>query len=205
MKQCALIAIALILSAGTGRADEPPKATADTVFHNGVVYTVDAANSRAQSVAIKNGKIFHVGSDADGKALIGDNTEVVDLAGKMVLPGLIDSHIHAVRGGLGQLFFCQFPVTSTTDQILDAVKGCIAKAKKGDWIEGKTWDSALASKLTAAMLDKVSPDNPVYLHDDTNHLSWVNSAALKAAAITKDTADPQGGIWVVTRAVRPRA
>ncbi len=144
-------------------------------------------------MAIKDGKFIKIGTDEEIMAVIGKNTEVGDLKGKMVMPGIIDSHIHAVRGGLGQLFFCQFPVESSVDQIQAAIKKCVAKKKKGDWVEGKTWDSALSKKVTADMLDKVAPDNPVYLHDDTNHLGWLNSAALKAAKITKDTPDPAGG------------
>lgn len=86
--------------------------------------------------------------------MIGKNTKVVDLKGRMVMPGIIDSHIHAVRGGLGQLYFCQFPVESSVAQIQAAVKQCVAKKKKGEWLEGKTWDSGLSKNVTAAMLDK---------------------------------------------------
>lgn len=111
----------------------------------------------------------------------------------MLIPGLVDSHIHAVRGALGQLFFCQFPVESSVNQIKTKITECLKDKKKGEWLEGKTWNSTMASTLKASMLDDISPDNPVYLHDDTNHLSWLNSAALKAAHITKDTKDPSGG------------
>jgi len=166
---------------------------ADTVFRNGDIHTIDTLGSRVQAVAIKDGKFIKVGSNDDMKAVTGKGTEVINLHGKMVMPGIIDTHIHAVRGGLGQLFFCQFPVESGVAQIQAAVKKCASKTKKGEWIEGKTWDSALSEKVTAADLDKVAPDNPVYLHDDTNHLGWLNTAALKAVGITKDTADPMGG------------
>jgi predicted amidohydrolase YtcJ len=166
---------------------------ADVVFRNGFIYTVDNFHSRSKAVAIKDGKFIKIGGDGDMKPVTGKGTEVINLKGKMVMPGIIDSHIHAVRGGLGQLFFCQFPVESNVEEIQAAIKKCVAKKKKGEWVEGKTWDSALSKKVTAAMLDKVAPDNPVYLHDDTNHLGWLNSAALKAAKITKATPDPAGG------------
>ena len=166
---------------------------ADTVFRNGDIHTIDTLGSRVQAVAIKDGKFIKVGSNDDMKAVTGKGTEVINLHGKMVMPGIIDTHIHAVRGGLGQLYFCQFPVESSVAQIQAAVKKCAARKKKGEWIEGKTWDSALSKKVTAADLDKVAPDNPVYLHDDTNHLGWLNTAALNAAKITKDTPDPMGG------------
>jgi predicted amidohydrolase YtcJ len=112
----------------------------------------------------------------------------------MVMPGLVDAHIHALRGALTALGLA-FPVTSSVDDIKAALKKFIAdkKLKKGDWVEGAKWQHDY-HKLNAKMLDEVSPDNPVFLHDWTNHLAWVNSAALKAAKITKATPDPQGGV-----------
>ena len=105
----------------------------------------------------------------------------------MVMPGLVDTHIHALRGALTALGLA-FPVTASVDDIKAAVKKFIAdkKLKKGDWIEGAKW-SIDYKKLTAKMLDEVAPDNPVFLHDWTNHLAWVNTAALKAAKIDKDS------------------
>jgi predicted amidohydrolase YtcJ len=187
------IAVFVIISSVPVRAQSEEDQIADTVYRNGNIHTVDAFHSTAQAVAIKDGKFIAVGSEADIKKLTGKDTEVINLRGKMVLPGLVDTHLHAVRGALGQLFFCQFPTTDSIDQYIAKVKECVDKADKGAWVEGKTWDSAYQGQLTAAMLDKISPDNPVYLHDDTNHLSWVNTAALKAANITKDTLEPAGG------------
>jgi hypothetical protein len=166
---------------------------ADVVFRNGVIYTADVLGSRAEALAIRGGKFQIVGSNKDIEAVTGPETKVMDLKGRMVMPGIIDSHIHAVRGGLGHLFFCRFPVTATVEDIQKKVKDCASKADKGTWIEGTTWDSSLAEKVTAKMLDDAAPDHPVYLHDDTNHLGWLNSAALKAAKIDKDTPDPSGG------------
>jgi hypothetical protein len=128
------------------------------------------------------------------KAVTGKDTRVVDLKGKMVLPGLVDTHIHLVRGALTALGVV-FDPTASVDDIKAAVKKYMAdkKLKKGDWIEGAKW-AVDPKKINAKMLDEVAPDNPVFLHDWTNHLAWVNSAALKAAKITKDTADPAGGV-----------
>ena len=167
---------------------------ADTVYRNGFVYTVDGMRTRAQAFAVRDGKFAAVGSNDDMKALTGPDTKVVDLKGQMVMPGLVDTHIHAVRGALTALGLA-FPVTSSVDDIKTAVKKFITdkKLKKGDWIEGAKW-SIDYHKLNAKMLDEVSPDNPVFLHDWTNHLAWVNSAALKAAKITKDTQDPEDGV-----------
>jgi len=169
-------------------------AEADAVYNNGFIYTADGPRSRAQAFAIRDGKFLAVGSNDEMKDLTGKETRVVDLKGKMVMPGLIDSHIHAVRGALTALGVV-FDSTASVDEIKAAVKKFIAdkKLKKGDWVEGAKW-GVDAKKINAKMLDEISPDNPVFLHDWTNHLAWVNSAALKAAKISKDTADPVGGV-----------
>ncbi len=189
----AAAALALFLAVfPTGAAERAAKA--DVVYRNGFVYTVDSVRSRAQAFAVRDGKFVAVGSNEDMKAVTGPNTKVVNLRGKMVMPGLADTHIHPVRGALTALGLA-FPATASVDEIKAAVKKFIAdrKLKKGDWLEGAKW-GVDSSKLNAKMLDDVSPDNPVLLHDWTNHLAWVNSAALKAAKITKDTPNPPGGV-----------
>ena len=167
---------------------------ADIVYKNGFIYTADAIRLQAQAFAVRDGKFLKIGSNDDMKALTGKDTRVVDLKGKMVMPSLVDTHIHAMRGALTALGLA-FPVTSSVDDIKKAIKKFIAdkKLKKGDWIEGAKWNLDY-KKLTTKMLDEVSPDNPVFLHDWTNHLAWVNSAALKAAKITKDTKNPEAGV-----------
>jgi hypothetical protein len=197
-----LVAFIVNLSAITGlttesKAASPAKAEkiiADTVYKDGFVYTVDPVLSHAEAFAVKDGKFVAVGSNNDMKAFIDKNTKTINLKGKMVMPGLVDTHIHALRGALTALGLA-FPVTSSVDEIKAVLKKYIAdkKLKKDDWVEGAKWQHDY-HKLTAKMLDEVSPDNPVFLHDWTNHLGWVNSAALKAAKITKDTPDPQGGV-----------
>jgi predicted amidohydrolase YtcJ len=188
------VCIGGLASIAASAADKAKDVKADVVYRNGFVYTVDGVRSRAEAFAVKDGKFIAVGSNDDMKAVTGENTKTVDLKGRMVMPGLVDTHIHALRGALTALGLA-FPVTSTVDEIKAAVKKFIAdkKLKKGEWVEGAKW-SIDYHKLNAKMLDEVSPDNPVFLHDWTNHLAWVNSAALKAAKITKDTPDPPGGV-----------
>ena len=167
---------------------------ADAVYQNGFVYTVDAVASRAQAFAVRDGKFLAVGSNADMKAHTGPDTKVVDLKGKMVMPGIVDGHIHPVRGALTKMGV-KFEQEATVDEIKAKVKQYIAdkKLKKGEWVEGGKWGQDYKT-LNAKMLDDIAPDNPVFLHDWSNHLGWVNSAALKAAGITKDTPDPKGGV-----------
>jgi hypothetical protein len=175
-------------------AENTKDVKADAVYRNGFVYTADGPRSRVQAFAVKDGKFLAVGSNDDMKPFTGKDTKVIDLKGRMVMPGLIDTHIHALRGALTSLGVV-FPPTASVDEIKAAVKKYIAdkKLKKGDWVEGAKW-AVDYKKLTAKMLDEVSPDHPIFLHDWTNHLAWVNTAALKAAKITKDTPNPQGGV-----------
>jgi predicted amidohydrolase YtcJ len=188
------ICIGGFVSVAASAEDKAKDVKADVVYRNGFVYTVDSVRSRAQAFGVKDGKFIAVGSNEGMKAFIGENTKTVDLKGKMVMPGLVDTHIHALRGALTALGLA-FPVTSTVEEIKAAVKKFIAdkKLKKGEWVEGAKW-AIDYKKLNAKMLDEVSADNPVFLHDWTNHLAWVNSAALKAAKITKDTPDPPAGV-----------
>jgi hypothetical protein len=189
------IAGAMVLLAAVQQAVGAQQAgEADVVYKNGFVYTADGPRSRAQAFAIRDGKFLTVGLNDDMKAVTGPDTKVIDLKGQMVMPGLIDSHIHAVRGALTSLGVA-FDATASIDDIKAAVKKFIAdkKLKKGDWVEGAKW-GVDAKKINAKMLDEVAPDNPVMLHDWTNHLIWVNSAALTAAKISKDTPDPVGGV-----------
>jgi len=188
------VCISGLASVATSAVTKAKDVKADVVYRNGFIYTVDGVRSRAEAFAVKDGKFIAVGTNEDMKAVVGPDTKTVDLKGKMVMPGLIDTHIHALRGALTALGLA-FPVTASVDEIKAAVKKFIAdkKLKKGEWVEGAKW-SIDYKKLNAKMLDEVAPDNPVFLHDWTNHLGWVNSAALKAAKITKDTPDPPAGV-----------
>jgi predicted amidohydrolase YtcJ len=178
---CALVLLPFAADAAEQSTDSGLVGEADAVYRNGFVYTADGPRSRAQAFAVRDGKFAAVGSNDEMKALTGPDTKVVDLKGMMVMPGLIDTHIHALRGALTSLGVV-FDPTASIDDIKAAVKKYIAdkKLKKGDWVEGAKW-AIDYKKLTAKMLDEVAPDNPVFLHDWTNHLGWVNSAALKAA------------------------
>ena len=140
--------------------------------------TADGPRSRAQAFAIRDGKFLKIGTNEGMKTVTGKDTRVVDLKGKMVMPGLIDTHIHAVRGALTALGVV-FDSTASIDEIKAAVKKYIAdkKLKLGAWVEGAKW-GVDARKINAKMLDEIAPDHPVFLHDWTNHLAWVNSAAL---------------------------
>jgi predicted amidohydrolase YtcJ len=177
---------------------QPPaaQASADLVLRNGRIITVDAADSITEAVAIAGGKIVAVGSNADVQARIGSATQVLDLRGRTATPGLIDTHVHFSE--TDSLFSVELSDVSVTNlgDVLQRVAAQVAKSKPGEWVRGRGWDEGkLAERryITAADLDKVSADNPVWLMHTTGHYGVANSYALKLAEIKKDTPDPPAG------------
>lgn len=185
--------ICLLLNTGcnaNGQADGP----ADLVFKNGAVYTVDAARSWAEAVAIKNQKIVYVGTNAGLQRFVSNTTKVVDLQGKMLLPGFHDSHVHLVSGGM-LLTQCNLSDISTPAGILDAVRNYRLKHPNKKWITGSGWELPLFKDANPSkeLLDQIVPDVPVYLEAADGHSAWVNSKALAIAGIERTTPDPPKG------------
>jgi predicted amidohydrolase YtcJ len=179
------------LLAGSVLAATPPT-EADLILSHGEIST---PGGWAQAMAVRGGVILAVGDEAAVAQFKGAKTQVVDLNGAAVLPGLHDMHVHPTGAGLWQAR-CMFPQGSSAQVVVDAVKACVAKRGKGAWITGGSWDAASFGKSPPhrALLDKVSPDNPVYLNDISGHSALVNSKALALAGITKATPNPPGGI-----------
>ena len=175
---------------GAASADYP-----DTIFINGNFITADESFRIANAVAVRGGRFLAVGDEADIAALAGPSTTVVDLQGRTVLPGLIDTHVHVERAGLLK-YTVQLNDVSTVEQALSRISSYAAKLPKGQWLRGGQWHplAQLAEKrlLTREELDRVAPDNPVCL--PIGHFTMANSAALALAGISKDTPDPDGGI-----------
>jgi hypothetical protein len=168
---------------------------ADLVLKNGTVITMDEAMPEASVVAVKDDRIVWVGNQSEVEKWIGKNTQVLDLHGGFVYPGLIESHAHIV--GLGQTRSI-LDLVGTTDKsvIVKKVQDRVKNAEKGKWILGRGWDQndwPVKEFPTAADLDAVSPANPVLLSRIDGHAMWVNSTAMKLAAITASTKDPDGG------------
>jgi predicted amidohydrolase YtcJ len=169
--------------------------TADIVFKNGNIYTVNDRQPRAQAIAVKSGKIIFVGSNADAAAYEGKATRVVDLRGRTVVPGLTDSHYHLSGVGAREMNLNLEGITSLQD-FLAKVKERVDRAKPGEWVTGRGWIETFWKPPvfpTRWDLDKVSPDNPVLLTRADGHGSVANSAALKIAGVTKETPSPFGG------------
>jgi len=170
-----------------------PKA-ADVVLRNGTVYTVDAARTWAQAIAISNGRIVYVGDDNGAKKFIGSRTKVMDLQNKMVLPGFHDSHVHPVTGGM-ELGECNLNEAKTEAEILDVIRRFAETHPQDKWIRGGGWQLPLFPEANPhkSILDKIISDRPAYFSAADGHSTWVNSRALEIAGINKSTPDPQNG------------
>jgi predicted amidohydrolase YtcJ len=189
--------LALVISISACQPHDPDLQSADIVLRGGTIYTPSAVQPLAESVAITGDKIVFVGSTDAVDQFVGSQTTVVDLEGRLVLPGLFDAHLHPVRGALKNLFQCNFPFTATPDQVQAAVKGCVDKMPESEWITGGQWDSSFFERFELEspreFLDAVSGNKAVLLGDDTGHNAWANSRALQLAGIDSDTPDPAGG------------
>ena len=179
--------------------DAQTPAPADLVLVNGAVLTVDARDTVAEAVAVSGGRIVAVGTNADIRARAGAATQVVDLGGRAVTPGLIDTHVHFTE--VDALFNVDLSDPSITkmDDVLARVAAAVAKTKPGEWIRGRGWDEGkLAERrhITAADLDKVAPNNPVWLTNTTGHYGVGNTYAMKIAELRKGTPDPPAGTIV---------
>jgi predicted amidohydrolase YtcJ len=173
--------------------------TADLVLRHGIVLTVDVKDSVAQAVAIRDGRIVGVGTDADVAKLIGPKTKVVDLAGRTVTPGLIDTHIHLLEGVTGAMYKVDLTHAASVAEILEKVKARAATTAAGDWVEGFGWNEGVIAEHhapTLVELDAVSAGHPVFLENITHHYSMVNSAALARLGIDAATKSPDGGTIV---------
>ena len=168
---------------------------ATMVLKNGNIITMSDERKVAKAVAIKNNVIIYVGSNDEVNRYVGKNTQVVDLKGKTVLPGFIDTHIHPV-GGSERLGLCSMNGESLTiTEIIARAKDCLAKDTGGstDWFKVVGVNPA-GLEATKTDLDKISSTRPVLLQGVDFHTSWTNTLGLKLAGITAATPDPEGGI-----------
>jgi predicted amidohydrolase YtcJ len=174
---------------------------ADLVLRGATVLTMDEADTQAQAVAVKDGIIVAVGSDSDVESLIGPGTRVLDLRGRAVTPGFIDSHTHNIHLGefrysLDSLNLPAQLAPSVTD-VLARVRERAERARPGEWIGGRNLEpNGMRERRwpTRRELDAVAPSNPVLLTIRGGHACVANRLALQAAGIGPDTADPEGGV-----------
>ena len=173
-------------------ADGP--APADLVLRDAAVYPVDAARSWASAVAVRGGRIVYVGSDSLPPGLIGPETEVVELRGKMVLPGFQDGHVHPIDSGV-ELGDCTLYDLTSASAITDSIRACARAHPEAAWVRGGGWQLPIftGANPSAALLDQAVPDRPALMYAADGHSAWVNSRALALANITRQTPDPAHG------------
>lgn len=169
------------------------KETADIVFKNGIIYTVDDQESQAEAVAVKDGLIIALGSSKDISAYEGNETDVIDLAGKTMTPGFIESHGHLMGVGYNKLEL-DLMYVKTYDELVAKVAEAVEKAEPGDWITGRGWhqskwietpDKVVNGFQTHDQMSAVSPDNPVYLRHASGHATFANAKAMELAGVNR--------------------
>ena len=177
---------------------------ADVVLRGGKVATVDDAGTEAEAIAVSGYSVVAVGSDDEIDRYIGPDTEVIDLEGRLVVPGFIEGHGHFTSLGRAMMIL-DLTTARTWDEIVDLVAEAVAEAEPGEWIYGRgwhqeKWDSVPEPNVDGVplhdSLSAVSPDNPVSLGHASGHASFVNGLALELAGIDARTPDPAGGTIV---------
>ncbi|MFE7355139.1 amidohydrolase [Streptomyces sp. NPDC057543] len=165
----------------------------DLIFTRGPIHTGDPARTRASSLAVTGERITAVGHD-EVRELIGSNTEVIDLQGKLLLPGFQDSHVHAVFGGM-ELAECDLTGTVGVEDYLTRIRSYADAHPDRTWITGGGWsmESFDGGLPTRQLLDSVVPDRPVLLANRDHHGAWANTRALELAGLTRESADPFDG------------
>lgn len=168
----------------------------DLALINGKIVTVNKNNDLTEAVAVKGSKIVGVGTTSEIKELVNGNTTVIDLKGKTVTPGFVESHCHPSEAGTGLVFEVDVQNIRKIDEVIDRIKQKAQQVPKGKWIKGTGYDDRRLIEErhpTKWDLDKATTDHPVYLQRFDGHHAVANSEALRLVNITKDTPDPKGG------------
>ncbi|MGN4445069.1 amidohydrolase [Bacillus cereus group sp. MYBK79-1] len=180
----------------------PKKLPENVVFKNGTIYTSNGKQDIVEAVAVKEGKITFVGSNKDVEGFINEDTKVVDLQGRFILPGFVDNHNHIFEAKSPAAGNCSVSPDASLQEQRSYLKACKKDVKDGEWISGtgfsleellKDMDEKSEQQTPLQVLDELFPNNPVLIMERTSHSVWVNSKALEVAGINKETKDPQGG------------
>ncbi len=203
----ATVALAVLLLASCG----PEVTPADLVLTNGKVVTMDPERPEAEAVAVRGYTIAAVGSSEEIERYVGPDTRVIDLEGRLAIPGFIESHGHYMSLGESKMILDLTEVRSW-EEIVEMVADAAAEAPPGAWIRGRGWHQEKWDRIPEPNVDgvplntelnRVAPDNPVYLTHASGHASFVNARALELAGIDASTPDPPGGTIVRDGRGRP--
>ncbi len=189
------ITLSSVVGAQSGAQAQP---AADLIVRNAKVWTVDESHPSAQAVAVLGERIVAVGSNEEIEAWRGLRTRVIDAAGKVLLPGFNDSHVHFVDGGLA---LDRVPLNDATsaEEFARRIAERAKVTPKGEWITGGDWDETKwtpAKMPTKELVDSFTADTPVFLTRYDGHMALANSVTLRLAGITAQTPDPPGGVIV---------
>ena len=195
----ALPALAL-MACSAAQPKQPPPQPAELVLRGGKIFTAGPDDGLAEAMTVRGGRIAYVGSDAEAARYVGLGTRVVELAGRFVMPGIIDGHIHPVKGGQ-ILASCSLGYAALTrTQLRERVAACLAAdAENGpnDWLEVWAWQAQgimpAGATITRKTLDRIETTRPILVHGSDGHIGLANSRALELAGITPETLDPPGG------------
>jgi len=201
-----LVAITVLVSAQcSGNTVEtaqavPTAVSADLILHNGAIYTVNEAQPWVEAVAVKDGRFLHIGTDDSVMAYKGSGTQLLDLEGRMMMPGFQDPHMHTVEAGIYEdlCFVAQY---GWPNQYLNQMTACAAAQSGEGWVRavGANMSNLLEfSQLPIDILDQAVPDRPAIVIDDLGHGVWLNTLAMQAIGYDVMVDDPQGGILVRT-------
>ena len=195
------LAVAALTLEARGRQPQPATQPADLVLTNGHIVTVDGARPEAQAVAARGGRIVALGTDDEMRRYVGPATQVIDLGGRLAIPGFIESHAHVT--GLGEMRMeLDLTTANSWDDIVAMVAEAVRQSRPGEWIYGRGWHQEKWTSRpqpnvegfpTHASLDKVSPNNPVVLEHASGHASFVNARAMELSGIKRSTESPAGG------------
>jgi predicted amidohydrolase YtcJ len=195
-----LRAAALMAGMGPAGAAAPAGPPADAVYVNGYLYTVDARDSVQRALAVRDGYIAYVGSNEGARALAGDATRIVDLQQHLLMPGLVDGHMHPLEGGTALLKCSLNYERLTVGQMQSRIQGCLDQTRTAEpdtWLEVVSWfrEAMLPNGVatTRATLDALKTRRPIFVMSSFGHTALVNTRALQLANITVSTRDPLGG------------
>jgi predicted amidohydrolase YtcJ len=191
--RCLLATVPLLIMCAQAMAQTHP--AAETIITNADVWTVDRNHPTAEAVAILNDRIVAVGTSAEMDGWRGPQTHIIDAAGKLLLPGFNDAHVHFVSGGF-QLDQVQLNDAKSKEVFVSRIAAQAKKIKKGDWMLGGEWDEQNWSPVelpTHEWIDPVTPDIPVFLERHDGHEALANALAMKLAGVTATTKSPAGG------------
>jgi predicted amidohydrolase YtcJ len=197
-----VLSLTALVMVVAGAAQQPPAPRpADLVLRGGKIVTLDAAKPEVQALAARNGAIVALGTNAEIARYVGPATQIVELRGRLAIPGFIEGHAHFTGIGENKINLDLMP-TKSWEQIVSMVAQAVEKAKPGQWIIGRGWHQEKWTSTpqpnvegfpTHASLDKVSPNNPVMLTHASGHASFVNKKAMEVNGVTAATKNPDGG------------